>query len=165
MSRNDNSENTNQMDYLKYTMLTLLTFGLIVILWTNHMAKEQDKELVQDFSELQQATQKLTTGEISMDSFENLQKKYPDDFMLNYQLGYAYLSAENMKPALTMFKRALDLKPFLVENNEFMYQYALVLLNNKELESAKTVITRAKQLSGDENYIQRIENLLTQLEE
>ena len=165
MNRNTFSKSSNQVDYLKYILIGLVLFGVIALIWTNHVAKKTDEELIQDFSTIQQSTQKLSIGEIDVASFEKLQQKYPKEYLIAYQLGYAYLTMGNMQPALTMYTRAIDLNPYLVENNEFMYQYALVLANNEQKDSAKTVIARAQQLPGDENYIQRLESLLTQVEQ
>lgn len=156
------SKKSKQLNLLNYIFVLLLFFVVVVIIWSNTTTSTQDDEWLNDYSLLQQLTDPQSTenAEGMIGQLEILQKKYPSEYMLAYQLGLAYLNAGNMKQASTMYGRTIDLNPYITENKEFMYQYAIILANDEQQDHAKNVVERAMQLPTDEEYQTRLASLL-----
>ncbi|MFB5086105.1 hypothetical protein PGC35_02610 [Psychrobacillus sp. PGGUH221] len=131
------------------------------------MANKQDEEFLNDYTLFQKLTDKQSSEEIqdTTEQLEILQKKYSDEYLFAYQLGLAHLNKGNMERALIMYGRTLDLNPYIVENKEFMYQYAFILVNNEQIDNAKIVVERAEQLPSDEEYQTRLAALLESIEQ
>ncbi|MEK4083009.1 tetratricopeptide repeat protein [Psychrobacillus sp. FSL K6-1415] len=158
----------NKESWILKLILFILIFTIIVsFIWIDNSANKQNEELLNDFSLLQQVTERQNGGEMEevIPDLEKLQKKNPNDYKIAFQLGLAYLNVGEYQSAKIMYTRALDLFPKFVEDKEFMYQYAYILANNEELNNAKVVIEQSKALSSDEEYQSRLTSLLEQIED
>ncbi|TQR21222.1 tetratricopeptide repeat protein [Psychrobacillus vulpis] len=158
---------SEKFDFLKYTFFFILILVIVVLVWMNNMSAKKDEVLLNDYVLLDQLSKQefSENKDAVIQQYEKLQKKYPENYMIAFQLGYTYLGADKIKPATVMYARAMDLNPYLVENPEFMYQYSVALINNEQTENAKTVIDRAKHLSTDEAYQARLTNLIEIIEQ
>ncbi|MCZ8532023.1 tetratricopeptide repeat protein [Psychrobacillus psychrodurans] len=152
--------------FWKYIFFFILIISIVVLILMINYSTKQDEVLLNDYVLLDQLSKRefSENKEDVIDQYETLLKKYPRTYMITYQLGYAYLEADMIKPAVKMYARALDLNPYLVENPDFMYQYSVALINNEEAENAKNVIERAIHLSVEEEYQARLTNLLEIIE-
>lgn len=141
-------------DYTNYFITVFVLLIITILIVSQNEAKDQDEILLNDFSHYQEINTLFEQGntEYVVDPLEELNKIYNDDYNIAYGLGYAYLNNGRNDAALIMYTRSLDLNPYLVENKDFMYQYALVLSNNKQFDNAIIVIDRLLSLPIDEPF-------------
>lgn len=141
-------------DYTNYFITAFVLIVLIIIIFTQNEAKDQDEILLKDYSLYQEVNTILQQGhtEHLIEPLEELSKIYNSDYNITYELGYAYLNNGMYDAALPLYTKTLDLNPYLVENKDFMYQYATVLSNNKQFDNAIIVIDRLLILPIDESF-------------
>ncbi|MCK1995781.1 tetratricopeptide repeat protein [Psychrobacillus psychrodurans] len=156
------SKRSNLFKYIFYLLIILI---IIVLFWTDKMGDKQDEEFLDDYTLLQTLiNQTSNQAPNTIEQLSALQQKYSNEYLIAYHLGIAYLNEGNIQQALIMYKRTLDLNPFVVENKEFMYQYALILGNNEQIDNAMRVVERAKQLSPNEEYQSKLNSLVESIE-
>lgn len=152
----------SKRDYGNYFVTAFILLLSIVLIITHNKASKQDENYLKDFTLYQEAESHLEAGNINeaILILENLNLNNDDEYNLTYRLGYSYLSVENYRSALTMYTKSIDLNPYLVENNEFMYQYAIILANNEQYDSAILVIDRLLTLPMDETFKKTVTELI-----
>ena len=166
MNKFEVSPKNKQTWILKLILFVLLFTMIISFIWINNSANKQNEELLNDFSLLQQVTERQNGGEMEevIPDLEKLQETNPKDYKVAFQLGLAYLNVGEYQSAKMMYTRALGLFPKFVEDKEFMYQYAYILANNEELNNAKVVIERSKLLSSGDDWWRILASSLAQIE-
>ncbi|WP_313893790.1 hypothetical protein [Psychrobacillus sp.] len=141
----------------KYTNFIITLFILIVcsiLIYAQNQATKQDEKLMDDYALYQETNLLLQEGDIEhvLPILEELNKRHGDDFNVTHRLGYSYLKYQQFNTALTMYTKALDLNPYLVENINFMYEYATTLASNEQYDNALIVIERLLTLPIDESF-------------
>lgn len=150
----------NYMNYI--LILFLLVIGL-ALFYLQNQATKQDEKLLNDSVLYREADLQLQEGDIesALLTLEDLNMRYATDYNVVHRLGYSYMNKQQYSAALTMYIKALDLNPYLVENKNFMYEYATVLTNNKRYDDALIVIERILTLEIDEAF----RNTVTELKD
>lgn len=134
----------NKKDFGKYVFIILLISVLLVLVWQNKLAEKQNTILLNDYAVYQQADEMMQNQEFdqSINVLEDLNAKYNNEFQISYWLGYSYLYSNKFESAVILYNKSLDLNPYLVENTDFMYQYAVALANSEKYEDSLIVINR-----------------------
>ncbi|SEM89069.1 Anaphase-promoting complex, cyclosome, subunit 3 [Paenisporosarcina quisquiliarum] len=140
--------------YTNYILVIFILVTCIVLLYLDNKGSKQDEHLMNGNIIYHETDVLLQEGnyENAITLLEELHNKYNDDYNITFRLGYSYLSMEQYTSALTMYTRTLDLNPYLVENKEFMYQYAIALANCEQVDNALTVVDRLLTLPMDETF-------------
>ncbi|MDF2068159.1 CDC27 family protein [Bacillus sp. Cr_A10] len=140
--------------YTNYILVIFILVTCIVLFYVDNKGSKQDEQLLNGNILYHETDVLLQEGnyENAITLLEELHTKYNDDYNITFRLGYSYLSMEQYTSALTMYTRALDLNPYLVENKEFMYQYAITLANCEQVDNALTVVDRLLTLPMDETF-------------
>lgn len=148
-------------EYTNYFVTGFILLVAITLVFIQNEAQNQNEKLQRDFSLYQEANSYLQKGEteVIIDTLSELHKTYSDDFNISYGLAFSYLNNGNYEAALPMYTRSLDLNPYLVENIDFIYQYALAFSNNKQYENAIAVIDQLLTLPIDESFKAEINEL------
>lgn len=140
-----------------YTNHIIALFILIVcsiLIYTQNQATKQDERMMDDFALYQETSLLLQEGDIEnvLPILEDLNTRHGDDYNVTHRLGYSYLTMQQFNTALTMYTKSLDLNPYLVENINFMYEYATTLASNEQYDNALIVIERLLTLPMDESF-------------
>lgn len=140
--------------YMNFILTAFILLICVVISVLQNEAKKQNEVLMSDFLLYQQADSLLKDGKIDevLPPLEELHTKYNNDYNISNRLGYVYFNVEKIDTALILYNKTLDLNPYLVENKDFMYQYAIVLANNYQYDNAFLVIDRLLRLPMDEDF-------------
>jgi len=131
-------------NYINYIITGFILIVFVLLIIVENLGNKQDELLLSDFTMFEEASALVESGSSTeaLQTLENLNTKYSGDFNISHRLGIAYLSSEQYKPALTMFTRTLDLNPYLVENTDYLYQYAVTLANNEQFDNSILVIDK-----------------------
>lgn len=148
-------------DYSNYIIIAFALLIITILLVGQNEAKMQNKELLNDhllYQEIQKNLEAESTENL-ISGLEELHKKYYDDYNITYRLGFAYLSNGNYEAALIMYSKSLDLNPYLSEDKDFMYYFAVTLSNVKRYDDAVLVIDRLLTLPMDEAFLTTVTEL------
>ncbi|WP_427138227.1 tetratricopeptide repeat protein [Psychrobacillus psychrodurans] len=141
-------------DYTNYFIAGFILLIAATLVFIQNEAQNQNNKLQRDFLLYQETNTYLQKGETEpiIEPLSKLHETYNMDFNISYGLAFSYLNNGNYEAALPMYTKSMDLNPFLVENEDFMYQYALVLSYNEQYEDAITVINQLLTLPIDESF-------------
>ncbi|KQL36913.1 M48 family metallopeptidase [Psychrobacillus sp. FJAT-21963] len=150
-------------NYMNYILcLFVLVIGS-TLFYLQNQATKQNEKLLNDTVLYREADLQLQEGDIdsALLTLEELNKRYAADYNVVHRLGYSYMNKQQFSKALIMYTKALDLNPYLVENKNFMYEFATVLTSNKQYDNAIIVIERILTLEIDEAF----RNTVTELKD
>ena len=147
--------------YINYIITGFILIVFVLLIIVENLGSKQDELLLNDFTMFEEASALIESGSSTeaLQTLENLNTKYSGDFNISHRLGIAYLSSEQYKPALTMFTRTLDLNPYLVENTDYLYQYALTLANNEQFDNSILVIDKLLSYQLEEELKSKVVKL------
>lgn len=146
-------QNKSKREYKNISFIAFILLICILLLFIHNRGKQQDEKLLNDYSLYGDTDLLMQEGknDLAINLLQDLHTKYGNDYNITYRLGYAYLNMEQYSSALTLYTKTLDLNPYLVENSDFMYQYALVLANLKQVDNAIIVIDKLLTLPMEES--------------
>lgn len=152
---------TSNRNYLNYIIIGFIILVSVALIQVQNDAKKQNKLLIDDYLLYQEADSLLQEGNIEsvIPMLEELYKTYTDDYNVTHRLGYAYLSTSKYDAALTMYTKSLGLNPYLVENKDFLYEYAIILANKEQNDNAIVVIDRLLTLPMDDAFKGKVTEL------
>lgn len=148
-------------NYQNYIVIAFIILVLTLLIRVENEAQNEDIILLNDYSLYKEADSLLQEGNIEsvIPMLEELYKTYNDDYNISYRLGYTYLTTDNYDAALVMYTKSLDLNPYLVENKDFLYEYAIILEYNEQHDDAILVIDRLLELPIDEDFKGKVTEL------
>lgn len=128
---------------VQYIFLSVFLFITIGLGYTSFIGKKQDVIYKQDFLQFQQAVQSIETNEQDkgIEALEELVKKYPNEYFIYYQLGMAYSAKTDFQKAAINYQKALNIRPALLEDQQFTFKMGEALFHIGEMELAQTYLT------------------------
>lgn len=148
-------------------ILPILILGLIAILVTiNISGNKQSEHFVEKNLEFRQAEELVGNGEFeeAYNILSKLHSEFPKEYNVTYALAYVLLMTDEFDYSEKMYKQALELNPYFVENADVMYQFAMVLFNVQNYEDTAMVISRLETLPLSQEYIDSVNDLKLRIE-
>lgn len=136
------------MNWLNSKTIKMM-FGLIVLIvligliFTNIAAKSQDKQFKEDYLVYEEAIRIIDTEDIDngIKVLEELALKYPNEYVLPYQIGLAYSAKSNYQKASLNYQKALNMRPALLQDPQLTFKMGEALYHIGEIEISKTYLT------------------------
>lgn len=152
--------------YRKLILLGLVLFVGIGIFYTNAQGKKQDKGFVEDYQSYQIALAQMQEGnyENAKEQLTKLHNNYPDQANITRNLGLLYAMEGDMDKAALYYQKAVEQRPFIVQEPMFSLQFAEILIEKEEYAAAKQYLEHCKTIAIPEEYTGRVDELLAYIE-
>lgn len=152
--------------YRKLILLGLVLFIGIGTIYTYIAGKKQDKRYVGDYQSYQMSLAQMQESKLEQPKKElmNLHHAYPDQANITWNLGLAFAMEGDMEKAALYYQKAVDQRPFIVQEPMFSLQFAQILFGVEEYEVAKKYLEHCKTLAIPEEFISSVDELLAQIE-
>ncbi len=148
--------------YRKVILLGMVLFIVIGIIYNFQKGRAQDKRFLEE-----SYTYQLSLSLLENNDYENaeknlleLHKKYENQANVTANLGLAYAYKGDMENAAYYYQKAVEQRPFLIQNPLFSIQFAEILIAIEEYESARQYLDYCKKLDVPEEYMPRLEELI-----
>lgn len=158
-----NEKKNFELSYL----IPVFFIGLIIILIiVNVSGSKQSEHFIVKSMEFKQAEELVANGEFedAREILSTLHSEFPKEYNITYALAYVLLMVNEFESSEKMFKQAIDLNPYYVENVDVMYQFVTVLFNVQSFEEAEMVISKLETLPLTPEYIDSVNNLKLRIE-
>lgn len=121
----------------------IILFVLIGLIFTNITGKKQDQHFKGDFQVYEEAIRIIESEDTDsgIQTLEGLVLKYPNEYVLWYQLGLAYSANSEYQKASLNYQKALNIRPSLLQDTQFTFKMGEALYHIGELEISKTYLT------------------------
>jgi len=152
--------------YRKLILLGLVLFIVIGAIYTYQQGKKQDVSYAADYQSYQLSLAYLQEGdnETAIAQLMELHNRYPDQANITWHLGLSYALERDMDKAIVYFQKAVDQRPFIIQEPLFTLQFAEVLFAKEEYAAAKQYLEHSKTIALPEEYKPRVDELLAQIE-
>lgn len=140
-----------------------LVLILAVVGITASRNKGLEKSYQADWDSFRRVSQLGPSNEESGKILADLVQKYPASHMLVYNYGLHFGTTGKYADAVTYYKKALELNPYLAENGRFLFEYGLWLYDNQEYDRAKALLTRSVELGVEQNVKEQAEKILAEI--
>lgn len=131
---------TSTVKYIFYGIVLFVCLGLI---YTNVAGKKQDAVLKQDYIQYQTALKLHQNNQFeeAINGFEKLIANYPDEYILYYNLGEDYSALRDFEKAADNYQKALNIRPALYQDPNFVFKMGESLYHIKQFDLAKTYLS------------------------
>ena len=153
----------------KYILVGLILLIVAGILTSKVLAKKQDEEFLINDQLYQQVVQLYSNGnyeEAKVYSSELIERA-PKSEIANYIGGLIAAANNDVKQAVILLQKTLDINPHKVEDPIFMLQFGEVLVSAERKEDARIVLERCRDMGWAPEeypeYQQRVNEILTQI--
>ncbi|MEH7344993.1 tetratricopeptide repeat protein [Bacillus sp. JJ1532] len=152
--------------YRKLMLLGLVIFIGIGVFYTYKEGKKQDRGFVEDSQSYQHSLAQMQEEDYkgAKEQLINLHNKYPDQAIITRNLGLVYAIEGEMDKAALYYKKAVDQRPFIIQDPMFTLQFAEILLSLEENDAAKEYLEYSKKLGIPEEFKGHVEELLAYIE-
>lgn len=149
----------------RYILLFLVVFTVLGLIVANVKAKTQDEQFAYKDSLYQKASHLANLGDYEKadDYIDELLKIQPNNENVNYLGGIIAANTGDIQQASILFKKALDLNPYLVENPVFMFQLGQMLFYSERYDEAKIVLSRCKEMGWTPEEIPNYQTIVSEL--
>lgn len=127
--------------------ILLLIFCFTTVVITYFLGVEQNKVISEDnktFEVVRSMKTKSTLMEI--DLLKGMDKRRPQNYLIQFQLGEAYRESGDFKTAASYYEKAMNIKPTLIANAVFCIRYAETSIMNGDVERAKAYLLQVDHL-------------------
>jgi predicted Zn-dependent protease len=153
--------------YRKLILLGLVLFIGFGTLYAYIQGKNQDKRFIADYQSYQSSLAQLQEEKYdeAKEQLIKLHNDYPDQANITRNLGLVYAIKGDMEKAAIYYQKAVDQRPYIIQDQMFSLQFAEVLINIEEYEAAKQYLEYLKTTIGvPEEYIGHVDELLAYIE-
>ncbi|MEH7526429.1 hypothetical protein V7149_24665 [Bacillus sp. JJ1503] len=152
--------------YRKLMLLGLVIFVGIGIFYSYKVGKKQDKGFVEDYQSYQLSLTQMQEENYdgAKDQLTKLHNKYPDQASITRNLGLLYAIEGDKDKAALYYQKAVDQRPFIIQDPMFSLQFAEILLSIEENAAAKEYLEYSKKQGIPEEFKGHVEELLAYLE-
>lgn len=152
-----------------YRKLILLGLVLIVGIGTYYTYKQgekQDKRFAEDYQNYQLSLTQMQEGNLdkAKEQLVKLHNQYPDQANITWNLGLSYAIEGDMNKAVLYYQKAVEQRPFIVQDPMFSMQFAEILYEKGEYTAAIQYLKHCKTIAISEEYTGRVDSLLAYLE-
>lgn len=152
--------------YRKYILLGFVVFISVTLLITHIKGEKQDMVFKDDYQKYQYSISSLREEQYttSIEILQKLHQKYPNQANITRSLGLAYsLEGKNEISAL-YFQKAVEQRPFIVQEPLFSVRYGEVLYRLKEYDISKQYLEHSNKIESSKEYLQLIQSLLAEIQ-
>jgi predicted Zn-dependent protease len=151
----------------KLVIVGFLLLVLIGIGTTKVLGSKQDQTFVEQNEKYQIAVQYIQVGKYQESSaiLQELYKSNPESNEVLRLLGFVSGATGDFVKAANYLQKAVDQKPFLLQDHIFNLQFGEVWYFLGELEKSKAYLEKSKQLDVEAQYHERIDELLATIEQ
>lgn len=152
--------------YRKLILLGLVLFIGIGVFYTYNAGKTQDKGYMEDYQNYQMSLAQMKENQLEQPKKElmKLHQTYPDQANITWNIGLAFAMEGEMEKAALYYQKAVDQRPFIVQEPMFSLQFAQTLIAVEEFETAKQYLEHCKTISIPEEFVSHVDELLAQIE-
>lgn len=152
--------------YRKLILLGLVLFIGIGVFYTYNAGKTQDKGYVEDYQSYQMSLAQMKENQLEQPKRDlmKLHQTYPDQANITWNLGLAFAMEGDMEQAALYYQKAVDQRPFIVQEPMFSLQFAEILIAEEEFEAAKQYLEHCKTIEIPEQFVSRVDELLAYIE-
>ncbi|MBP2242357.1 tetratricopeptide (TPR) repeat protein [Cytobacillus eiseniae] len=152
--------------YRKLILLGLVIFIGVGTIYTYNAGNKQDEGYVKDYQSYQMALAQVQKNEFEQPKKElmELHHTYPDQANITWNLGLAYAIEGDMEKAALYYQKAVDQRPFIVQEPMFSLQFAQILFGVDDFETAKKYLEHCKTLAIPEEFVSSVDELLSHIE-
>lgn len=152
--------------YRKLILLGLVLIAGIGTFCTYNQGKEQDKRFVEDYDSYQLSLAQMQDANYdnAKDQLTKLHNRYPEQAKITRNLGLLYAMERDMDKAALYYQKAVEQRPFFVQEPMFSIQFAEILYEKKEYAAAKRYLEHCKTIEIPEEYAGRVDELLAHIE-
>jgi tetratricopeptide (TPR) repeat protein len=151
----------------KHIILGVIILCFIVLSTTFSIGKSHNIKSEIEFENYTYAVELIQSNEAekAIGILKQLDEQYPENVFIKRYLGLAYTSTGDSSTGASYFQECLAINPAIQLDVVFMLQYGETLYYNGEYEKAKVVSDMSLQLNNVESYKNRIDNLISMINE
>ncbi|WP_313801748.1 tetratricopeptide repeat protein [Cytobacillus sp.] len=152
--------------YRKLILLGLVLLIGIGVFYTYNAGKTQDKGYVEDYQSYQMSLAQMKENQLEESKKElmKLHQTYPDQANITWNLGLAFALDGDLENASLYYQKAVDQRPFIVQEPMFSLQFAELLFAKEEFGLAKQYLEHCKTIAIPEEFVSRVDELLAYID-
>ncbi|WP_066297074.1 tetratricopeptide repeat protein [Bacillus sp. FJAT-29937] len=152
--------------YRKLILLGLVLFIVVGSIYTYKQGKKQDKKYLEDLQGYHISLTEIQEGKFdySKEELAKLHNTYPDQANITWNLGLVYAMDRDFKKAALYYQKAVDQRPFIVQEPMFSLQFAEILFFKEEYTVSKQYLEHLKKIGVPEEFNTRVDELLAYIE-
>jgi predicted Zn-dependent protease len=152
--------------YRKLVLLGLIIFVGVGTFYTFDQGKKQDQTYVKDLQNYQLSLSQMQEEQYkgAQEKLLELHNRYPDQAKITWDLGLSYAVEGDMEKAALYYQKAVDQRPFIVQEPMFSLQFAEILTSIEQYSVAKQYLEHCKAIGVPEEYAGHVDDLLAYVE-
>lgn len=126
--------------------LTLIAVVIIGIIFGSTIGARQEQDYLRDFQDFKQVYAYLERGDMvkASSGLIRLAGKYPDNVPIQYMYAWTLGQKGEYKEAIAHYESVRSLRPFVLENEKFLFSFGEVLYKHGQYSRAKLYLEQAQ---------------------